>query len=58
MWIFLWEQNHSEEAHENKKEENKCDKCIAQFKTSMKPLNHMTECQKGSKKDKSYCYRF
>ena len=47
--------------HMNTKHEAyNCDKCSAQYKTSMKLLNHMAECQEKGKKDKLYCieYRF
>ena len=32
-----------------------CDKCSAQFKTSMKLVKHMAESQERGKTDQSYC---
>ena len=42
--------------HMNTKHEiHNCGKCSAQFKTLMKLLNHMAECQERNKKDKLHC---
>ena len=38
-----------------KHEVHNFDKCIAQLKTSMKVIKHMTECQERGKKEKLYC---
>ena len=56
MWDYSCENKITLKKNMNTKHEmHNCDKCSAQFKTSMKLLNHMAEWQERGKSYKLYC---